>query len=716
MDSIRGTSSKIIQNSETLNKGAYSRPVTRSVTRAVILKVQAGTPQQKVVELVKRSQGKNVLVDKVNLNNLSLHKQVENFDSCPAFLNKKESDLIEIVSLALSSGDTTNLVENKILNLSLSEETEQKLKSLTGSEKEDFLSIANEDSTELLNESAEQRGDIFSPSGWSDISVVLDPVGQSLKFSTPWRVTSLNKETSQSLEEIFNTPQGASLGEGSTRRGLHFDNIVEGDKDNLEGKGEENEESRESIDLEEENKGLEAETEEQLGAVELALGVSVEELDSITLEPEIKDSEKDKTEESENLEPEQLVDSEGENLEKTEEQLSEEEDFNQFDLLFVLGAQEEGFVQGQENILGMAEMKVEDGGALGDVSKMKIRMHPGTFDGSCGEDVNEWLLKYERAARVNQWTDGAAKARFLPCFLTKAAAAWFENFEQNATEAGLKDYATIKQKMEEAFDADKTAEGVEYRLRSRRMKDGEDCAIFYHDILRLCKRVNPQMKDEAIVRHLLQGLSPNIQKSVMLQKNDTPAEFFENAKRAQKAQNYSAESDLLQNTKSFFEKLTDKISDLTVEVKKVKNVGELVQKVAEEKAFDAGGAQGGALFYSQNANRGRGRFTNGQHLNNYGRPNYLPSYPSNFQGNYGNGGAANRGERPPMRCFYCNKIGHQKIDCKSMKRDEEYRRNRMRREYRGYQGEGQGADRNYRGNEQGAPRDAKNGGGGGNHQ
>jgi len=25
---------------------------------------------------------------------------------------------------------------------------------------------------------------------------------------------------------------------------------------------------------------------------------------------------------------------------------------------------------------------------VGDVSKMKIRMHPGTFDGTCGEDVS----------------------------------------------------------------------------------------------------------------------------------------------------------------------------------------------------------------------------------------------------------------------------------------------------------------------------------------
>jgi len=47
---------------------------------------------------------------------------------------------------------------------------------------------------------------------------------------------------------------------------------------------------------------------------------------------------------------------------KTEGQISEEEDFNQFDLLFALDAQEEGLVQGQENILGMADMKVEDGG------------------------------------------------------------------------------------------------------------------------------------------------------------------------------------------------------------------------------------------------------------------------------------------------------------------------------------------------------------------
>jgi hypothetical protein len=53
-------------------------------------------------------------------------------------------------------------------------------------------------------------------------------------------------------------------------------------------------------------------------------------------------------------------------------------------------------------------------------------------------------------------------------------------------------------------------------------------------MLNLCHRSNANMTNEAIVRHLIFGLTPNLMKHIMLMENKTPEEFYKNAMKVER--------------------------------------------------------------------------------------------------------------------------------------------------------------------------------------
>ncbi|MGL5472244.1 MAG: hypothetical protein ACRDCT_29380, partial [Shewanella sp.] len=172
-------------------------------------------------------------------------------------------------------------------------------------------------------------------------------------------------------------------------------------------------------------------------------------------------------------------------------------------------------------------------------SASKFRMQPPLFTGEKEQDITEWLVYYERACRVNLWNTDAEKARFLPCFLAGAAAIWFNNLENSATLAQIESYIYLTAQLKIAFNAKRVSDALEFKLRNRTQEQNEDVSSYYHSVVYLCRRTNATMSDEAIVRHLLYGLKPELIKDVMLMDNATPKDFYENAIKAEHAQKFS---------------------------------------------------------------------------------------------------------------------------------------------------------------------------------
>ena len=203
-------------------------------------------------------------------------------------------------------------------------------------------------------------------------------------------------------------------------------------------------------------------------------------------------------------------------------------------------------------------------------------MNPGSFSGTSGEDVNEFITRYERACRVNEWGTDELKARFISMFLTGAAALWLDNIE--ATDhAILKKYPDLKTKLLSAFEPRIPTDRAEFKLRTRTQLPGETLENYYQDVMKLCRQVNADMADADKARHLLHGLSRTLIKDVMLLQNETPDQVLQNARKAEIAMSYSTtqdtvHSELLKKANDQISDLSKKLAELTTEVKTSKTI------------------------------------------------------------------------------------------------------------------------------------------------
>jgi hypothetical protein len=179
-----------------------------------------------------------------------------------------------------------------------------------------------------------------------------------------------------------------------------------------------------------------------------------------------------------------------------------------------------------EKFLGTSIKNTDKINVVSEVPKSKFRMHPGDFTGAIDEDLTEWITQYDRACRVNQWITDEEKGRYMPCFFTNAAALWFGNLEATAAEAELKSYKHLIKELKTAFDGKRVDDAVEFKLRNRKQGENEDVASYFNSVVNLCRRSNANMSDEAVVRHLVFGLKPELMKDVMLMANDTPKIFM----------------------------------------------------------------------------------------------------------------------------------------------------------------------------------------------
>jgi hypothetical protein len=163
----------------------------------------------------------------------------------------------------------------------------------------------------------------------------------------------------------------------------------------------------------------------------------------------------------------------------------------------------------------------------------KFRMNPGNFSGAPDEDISMWIKLYERACRVNGWTTDEEKGRYLSCFLTKAAAEWYNSIEDTKETKELVSYNFLKKELEKTFDAANLIDSLEFKLYSRKQGKHEPVSQYYHSMINLCRRANKDMPQASIIRHLLKGLQPHLMSKVALMANTNLETFLANALKAE---------------------------------------------------------------------------------------------------------------------------------------------------------------------------------------
>ncbi|GFT98543.1 CCHC-type domain-containing protein [Trichonephila clavipes] len=126
---------------------------------------------------------------------------------------------------------------------------------------------------------------------------------------------------------------------------------------------------------------------------------------------------------------------------------------------------------------------------------------PSTFRGAPGEDPLKWLKEYDRVANFNKWDDMMCLANVY-FFLDGTARQWYVNNED-----ALDSWEAFKNGLSGLFgDRQKYTRRAEEQLKCRAQRSGESTQSYIQSVLGLCQEVNPLMKEDEKVSHLMKDM------------------------------------------------------------------------------------------------------------------------------------------------------------------------------------------------------------------
>ncbi|GFV63467.1 CCHC-type domain-containing protein [Trichonephila clavipes] len=146
---------------------------------------------------------------------------------------------------------------------------------------------------------------------------------------------------------------------------------------------------------------------------------------------------------------------------------------------------------------------------------------PSTFRGAPGEDPLKWLKEYDRVANFNKWDDMMCLANVY-FFLDGTARQWYVNNED-----ALDSWEAFKNGLSGLFgDRQKYTRRAEEQLKCRAQRSGESTQSYIQSVLGLCQEVNPLMKEDEKVSHLMKGVAEDIYQA-LLTRNQRHSKFYQ---------------------------------------------------------------------------------------------------------------------------------------------------------------------------------------------
>ncbi|CAN7995561.1 unnamed protein product, partial [Ixodes hexagonus] len=126
---------------------------------------------------------------------------------------------------------------------------------------------------------------------------------------------------------------------------------------------------------------------------------------------------------------------------------------------------------------------------------------PKWFSGAGDDDVEDWLDSYDRASRHNKWDD-ATKLTNVIFYLSEVANTWFKNHETCMTT-----WPEFTQKIREVFGRPGARKlTAERKLATRVQQPEETFTAYIEDVLKLTRRVDPDMPEKKKLHHILKGI------------------------------------------------------------------------------------------------------------------------------------------------------------------------------------------------------------------
>jgi hypothetical protein len=331
------------------------------------------------------------------------------------------------------------------------------------------------------------------------------------------------------------------------------------------------------------------------------------------------------------------------------------------------------------------------------MSKEKLPLiSAGTFHGLPSENPNDFTDKYEIAAISNHWSD-QTRLNLFPAYLAGTALAWYQHYSKGRD---ITDWEQLKKVFIATFTPAAQAQTLQAILEKKVQGRDQPVLSYFLEVMTLCKRHDPDIKDKQIIQYVIHGLRPEYCELILNETCDTVQQLEERLKKIElhiqiralnKEKFERAESKVgtkqNTNTDTHEEKLSNieaTLNELTQAVShlKLQNAAIPGRGHKQDTSRDYYGGRGnwgnyhrGPRDFRQNNtfhNRGgwghsvrqQGPYYQGNNRPswNEGKVNYhqrpQASQNSSYDKSRGHGG------RGDMYCTYCNRNNHNTNDCR----------------------------------------------------
>ena len=139
---------------------------------------------------------------------------------------------------------------------------------------------------------------------------------------------------------------------------------------------------------------------------------------------------------------------------------------------------------------------------------------PRPFSGLPIEDINEWLMKFERFAKFYSWSN-AKKLGAMILLLDGPALAWFHT----QTAATVATFESLTDALRARFGAQNLEFIFRQELYSRKQGRNEPLSNYTADIIKKCQRLG--IADKDMMNIFINGLADEIKNHVILNQPDT---------------------------------------------------------------------------------------------------------------------------------------------------------------------------------------------------
>ncbi|VVC31192.1 Retrotransposon gag domain [Cinara cedri] len=196
------------------------------------------------------------------------------------------------------------------------------------------------------------------------------------------------------------------------------------------------------------------------------------------------------------------------------------------------------------------------------MTSKKPYFKPGTFSGLNWENFDSFINKYNMSASINDWSE-EDKIRYFPGFLEGTALKAYENIPDNSNIKTK--WSNLEKHFRIQFEPTALIDILRSQLEKRKQLDDEKPITYITDIEYLCRRVDPLMKQQEIIRNIMKGLKSNIIRYVGFMDNNTVENLKFNIQKFEKIE-FMASGSLcdqspLKNKESIFKEEIFKINE-----------------------------------------------------------------------------------------------------------------------------------------------------------